>query len=229
MVAVREKLVPGRIGIGLLTGLMGLCSLHSLPAQQSPAADEQFKPDPTTAPVTDKSKKPARFTIDDRFRFYRQTTFSRFAFVGPITGAAMTQWTTGNPSQWGQGFEGYGKRLLSGYSRQAIANTIALGVGFVANEDPRARPTGQQGVWTRGLYAARGAFVSHSPSGQLMPAYSRIVGDYAAGFISNAWYPRPYANVHSALYRGSTALASDIIWQEFKEFWPDVERKLCHR
>jgi hypothetical protein len=190
---------------------------------------QQSNPDPTTAPVSDKSKKRVRFTIEDRLRFYRQTTFSPFATVGPITGAALTQWITGNPPEWGQGFPGYGRRLLSGYSRQVIANSVALGVAFFANEDPRRRPTGEQGVWRRGLFAARGAFVSHNLSGGLMPAYSRIFGAYAAGFASNSWYPAPYSNFHSALYRGSTAVASDIVWQEFKEFWPDVHRKFFRR
>jgi hypothetical protein len=168
---------------------------------------------------------PAEFTSRDRLRFYSQTTFSPFAFTGPVIGSALTQWATGNPPEWGQGFPGYGRRLLSGYSRQVIANTIGLGVTFAAHEDPRHYPTGERGVWKRGWYAARDAFVSHNPSGGLMPAYSRIAGVYGAAFVSNAWYPAPNSNVHSALYRGSTALASDIVWQEFKEFWPDARRK----
>lgn len=182
--------------------------------------------DVTEAPVAEKSKKPPRFTAEDRFRFYEQTTFSPFAFVGPIAGAALTQWVTGNPPEWGQGFQGYGRRLLAGYSRQVVANTVGLGVGFAVHVDPRHYPTGEHGILKRGLYAARDAFVSHNESGGLMPAYSRIAGVYAAGFVSNAWYPASSSNVPSALYRGSTALASDIVWQEFKEFWPDVRRKI---
>jgi len=112
---------------------------------------QQVTSDPTTAPVTDKSKQPARFTLEDRLRFYRETTFSPWALAGPIGGAAFTQWTTGNPPQWGQGFPGYGRRLLSGYSRQVISNSLALGVAFAANEDPRRRPTGENGVWKRGI------------------------------------------------------------------------------
>jgi hypothetical protein len=192
-------------------------------------AQEQGTPDPTEAPVTEKSKKVPRFTPEDRARFYMQTTFSPSALEGPLAGAAVIQWTTHNPPEWQQGFAGYGRRVLSGYSRQVIANTIGLGVAFAANEDPRHFATGQHGVWKRGLYAARQAFVSHNATtGGLMPAYSRIAGVCAAGFISDAWYPPRYTNVHSALYRGSTALASDIVWQEFKEFWPDVRHKL-HR
>jgi len=221
MVSARKRTVfQGQLPAGLFIALLiGAFSPSVLWAQQSGS-------DPTTAPVTDASKRPAPFTKRDRIRFYEKTTFTPFALAGPIAGAAVTQWTTGNPPQWGQGFPGYGRRLLSGYSRQVISNTIGLGVAYVAKEDPRRRPTGEQGVWKRGLYAARGAFVSHTASGGLMPAYSRIVGSYAAGFVSNAWYPAPYSNFHSALYRGSTALASDIVWQEFKEFWPDARRKL---
>jgi len=190
---------------------------------------QQDSKDPTTVPVPDNLKKPVPFTIQDRIRYYRRTTFSPLAAIGPIAGASVTQWITGNPHQWGPSDAGYGRRLLSGYSRQVIANSVGFGVAFFANEDQRRRPTGQDGVWKRGVYAARGAFVSHNLSGGLMPAYSRIIGAYAAGFVSNAWYPAPYSNFHGAFYRGTTALASDIVWQEFREFWPDVHRKLFGR
>jgi hypothetical protein len=202
-------------------------SQETTPDSTSPPASEEPKqPDPTVAPVTDKSNVPAPFTMHERFRFYETTTFSPFAALGPLTGSALSQWITGNPPEWGQGFPGYGRRLLSGYSRQIIANSIGFGVALAAREDPRHYPTGEYGFWKRGLFAARDSFVSHNSSGGFMPAYSRIIGVYSAGFISNAWYPAPYSNVHSALFRGSTALASNIVWQEVKEFWPDIRRKI---
>jgi len=192
-------------------------------------AAQQTSPDPTIAPVTEKSNRIPRFTTLDRLRFYRESTFSPTSLLGPIAGAALTQWVTGSPPEWGQGFPGYGRRVLSGYSRQIIANSVALGVAFAASEDPRHYPTGAQGVWKRGLQAARQAVISHNTEGGLMPAYSRIIGVYVAGLASNAWYPDRYSNFHSALYRGSTALASGIVWEEFKEFWPDARRKLKGR
>ena len=205
--------------LGLLWFVKGVPSL----------AGQQPQPDPTIAPVTEKSNRTARFTKPDRLRFYRETTFSPTALLGPLAGAAVNEWATGNPREWGQGFPGYGRRVLSGYGRQVIANTVALGVAFATSEDPRHYPTGERSVWSRGLLAARESFVSHSTTGGLMPAYSRIIGDYAAGFASNGWYPASNSNFHGALYRGSTALASGVVWEEFKEFWPDVRRKLRHR
>lgn len=187
--------------------------------------------DPTEAPVTEKSKKVAPFTASDRLHFYYHTTSTPFSLAGPVLGAAFTQWTTRNPPEWGEGFLGFGRRLASGYSRQVIANTIGLGVGAIAHEDPRHYPTGERGVWRRALYAARESVISRNAStGELMPAYSRIGGVYSASFVSNLWYPRQFSDVHDALWRGSTALASDIVWQEFKEFWPDVRHRLpLHR
>jgi len=192
-------------------------------------AQDSFVKDATEAPVTQTSKKIPPFTTKQKYRFYWQTTYTPFALTGPVLGAAVTQWTTRNPPEWGQGSPGYGRRVLSGYSRQVIANTIGLGVMSADGEDPRHYPTGKSGIWKRGLYAARETFISRRVSGGEMPDYSRIVGAYAAGFASNAWYPARYSNTKDALYRGSTALASDIIWQEFKEFWPDIRHKLRGR
>jgi hypothetical protein len=188
---------------------------------------QQLKPAATVAPVPEKSKAVPPFNRRDRILFYEKTTIAASAFVGPVVGAAVTQWVTDNPPEWGHSFAGYGRRVLGGFSRQAIANTVGLGVMLVDGEDPRHYPTGRHGVWKRGLYAARESVISRNDTtGDLMPAYSRIVGVYTAGFVSNAWYPDRFSNVHDALWRGSTALASDIVWQEFKEFWPDVRRRL---
>jgi hypothetical protein len=135
----------------------------------------------------------------------------------------------GHPPKWGQGFPGYGRRLLSGYSRQVIANTVALGVALADGEDPRHYPTGRHDVWQRGLYSARQTFVSRRVTGGEMPDYSRIIGAYSAAFVANAWCPAPRSDTKHALWRGSTALASNMVWQLFREFWPDARRKLAKR
>jgi hypothetical protein len=226
-VAGADSLEIRRSGTVAGKAALSICLLAAILCARNLYSQNQGQCDPTEAPVTEKSNKPVSFTSADLLRFYRETTFSPFAFTGPVLGATFIQWTTRNPPEWSQGFAGFGRRLLSGYSRQLIANSVAFGVAWTDHEDPRHYRTGQHGIRRRSLYAAREAVLSrNAETGKLMPAYSRIVGDYAAGFVSNAWYPAQFSNVHDALWRGSTALASDIVWQEFKEFWPDVRRKL---
>ena len=211
---------------GLL--LVLACSL-TLSAQNHPDSSQLGVKPPPRSGTHATTKKLPPFTTKEHFRFYEKTTFSPFSFVGPVTGGALSQWVTGNPPEWHQGLRGYGRRVVSGYGRQVIANTVGLGVSFVDGEDPRHVPAGQHGIWKRGLYAARETFVSQRVSGGEMPDYSRIIGVYSAAFVANGWYPRRESNIKSALYRGSTALASDLVWQLFKEFWPDVHRKLRKR
>ncbi len=220
-----EGLIPFRFRTALNRAAGFILGLALMAAVLPCALGQEFKTDPSVAPVTDKSNRPAAYTWHERIRFYECTTFSLPALFGPVAGSAYTQLITGNPPEWGEGFGGYGRRLLSGYSRQVISNSIGFGVALADGEDPRHYPTGEAGVWKRALFAARESFVSHNASGGLMPAYSRIIGAYGAGFASNAWYPRQYSNTQSALYRGSTSLASNIVWQELKEFWPDVQHK----
>ena len=215
-------------GFDVSGNLLKLCLALFLTVAPTPALlAQQSSQSATEAPVTDKSDRAAPFTPRDHFRFYQADDLYAVSLSWDRSREQPSpSGLRGNPPEWGQGFPGYGRRLLSGYSRQVIANTVALGVSFAAREDPRHYPTGEHGIWKRSMYAARQAVVSHNASGGLMPAYSRIIGVYAAGFASNAWYPAPYSNVHSALYRGTTALVSDIVWQEFKEFWPDARRRL---
>ena len=127
----------------------------------------------------------------------------------------------------GQGAEGYGRRLASGYGRRFISHTIRFGFAAVDGEDPRFRPSGEGGVWHRMRHAIVGTFASQTESGSQMPAFSRFAGIYGAAFISNAWYPESRANASHALAQGSTTLASSIGWNIVREFWPDI-RKAFH-
>jgi hypothetical protein len=209
---------------------LGLALLLLFGFSTASVCEDRPQSDPIVAPVAATSLSPTGsvpFTTRQHLQFYVGTTYAPLAFAGPIAGAAVTQWVTGNPPEWGQGFPGYGRRVLSGYSRQVIANTVALGVALADGEDPRHYPTGRHGVWQRGLYAARQTFVSRRTSGGEMPDYSRIIGAYSAAFVANAWYPAPGADTEHALWRGSTALASNMVWQLFREFWPDARRKLA--
>jgi len=61
-----------------------------------------------------------------------------------------------------------------------------------------------------------------------MPAYSRIVGAYGAGFIAKVWVPKSQDNTGYALERGSTALLSSVAWNVLEEFVPDIRKAFHH-
>jgi hypothetical protein len=186
-----------------------------LPSAPSPQTDTQ----PVITPDT--------LAFGERVKIYEHSLVSPEGLIGPVLGASIGQ-ADNTPHEWGQGAAGFGTRLGSAYGRSIIARTIALGVATVDREDSRFVPSGESGVWHRTRHAIVGTFVSRTESGGRMPAISRFLGVYGAGFIANAWEPPSQDHSAQALERGSTALLSSVGWHVFEEFWPDIRHTLHH-
>ena len=166
-------------------------------------------------------------TFRERVKIYEHSFIEPESLIGPALGAGIGQWRD-TPPEWGQGADAYGKRFASGFGRSVISRTIAFGVAAADREDSRFVPSNETGVWRRTRHAMVGTFVSRTPSGGRMPAFSRFVGVYSAGFIANAWEPRSQDDTAHALERGSTALLSSVGWHVFREFWPDIRGMFHH-
>jgi hypothetical protein len=158
-------------------------------------------------------------TFGQRFSIYSHDIISPYTVVGPALAAAIGQWDN-EPPAWGQGGEGYARRLASGMGRQLISETIRFGFAAADGEDPRFQRSAEKGVWNRVRHAVSETFTSRTESGARIPAFSRFAGAYGAAFISNAWYPESQATAGYALRRGSTALGASLGFALFEEFAP---------
>lgn len=170
---------------------------------------------------------PQALSFSDRVKIYERSFMQPEALIGPALGAGIGQWRD-TPPEWGQGAGAYGTRFASGFGRSVISRTIAFGVAAADREDSRFFPSNEKGIWRRTRHAIVGTFVSRTPTGGSMPAFSRFAGVYSAGFIANAWEPRSQDDTAHALERGSTALLSSMGWHIFEEFWPDIRNALHH-
>ena len=224
----------------LLCGL-NLAVGRPLRAQQS--VDLPSKPEPTTVNIQQDSSTsdssisgasidapviPAQpLTFGERLKIYERSFIRPESVIGPALGAGIGQWRD-TPPEWGQGADAYGVRFASGFGRSIISRTIEFGFASADHEDTRFFPSNETGVWRRTRHAIAGTFVSRTPSGGSMPAFSRFAGAYGAGFIANAWEPRSQNDAGHALERGSTALLSSVGWHIFEEFWPDIRGAFHH-
>jgi hypothetical protein len=195
---------------------------------ESSSQDSQTHRGLPNAPSVSKASLPASsLTLSDRFRIYGQTILRPYSIVGPAFGAGIGQWED-EPPEWGEGGEGYGRRIASGMARQFISETIRFGVAAADGEDPRYHRSQDSGIWPRARHAIVETFTSETANGSRMPAYSRFAGTYGAAFISNTWYPDSRATAGYALRRGSTALASSVGFHLFEEFIPRKYFKALH-
>ena len=101
-------------------------------------------------------------------------------------------------------------------------------VGALDHENPGHIRSKRHGFGNRLMDAVKFSVVARNDQGQLMPEYSRFVGNYAAGFISRTWWPAQYHTVGDGLESGTISLGFDVGMNVVREFWPDIRRWLHH-
>src|SRR5215469_1207123 len=146
--------------------------------------------------------------------------------VYPTAGlfAALYQIENQNPS-FGQGMQGYAKRLVTSYADQLSGNMLTEGfLPAILHEDPRYFRVGAGTKKGRTWYALSRIFVTKTDSGSTTFNFSEWGGNAIAVAMSNAYYPdtrNVSANVQKLLIQCGTDAFSNVL----KEFWPDVKRK----
>ncbi len=91
---------------------------------------------------------------------------------------------------YGQGAEGYGKRLGAATADTAVATMLAGAIlPIVFRQDPRYFYMGKGTILHRTLYALATSVIARGDNGKWQPAYAAILGNFGAGAISNTYYP----------------------------------------
>jgi hypothetical protein len=158
-------------------------------------------------------------TLGEKYRLSLTHTFEPAEIFRLSLSAAWNQ-KRNYPSEWGQGWDAFGVRMATQIGQQLVREQLEFGVWAIDHEDPRHRLSGLKGVWPRTRFAVVHTFVTRSDSGNAMPAYSRFVGDYGAGFISREWYPDRFHTVGQGLEAGTISLGYDVAMNVLREFWP---------
>ncbi len=140
--------------------------------------------------------------------------------LGITAGIAGVQQATGNLSGYGQGAQGYGKRLGAGLADET-AGTLLGGAVFPAllHQDPRYFYKGTGSVRSRFFYALSTAVIAKGDNGRWQPAYAGLAGDLAEGALSNLYYPANDRNgVALTFENGFIAIALDGAQNVIQEF-----------
>jgi hypothetical protein len=132
---------------------------------------------------------PVALTPKQKFELAWKTTVDpvTFAIVGAIAGVQQAQNTF---SGYGQGAQGYGKRYGAGFADLAAGTFIGSAVlPSLLKQDPRYFYKGTGSKRSRILYAIANSVICKGDNGRWQPNYSNILGNLAAGGISNLYYP----------------------------------------
>jgi len=166
---------------------------------------------------------PEPLTGEEKLYNYLDHTFGISSLIRSAASAGVKQARDSVP-EWGQGMDGYSARYVSGIGRKIIKNSIHHGLAGFFHEDPRYYYSGRTGIWKRSLYAAGQTFVTHTDSGELCFAYTRVLGTVSGIFISRSWYPERSRTAGEYLSSMATSFGLDAANNVVHEFWPDIKR-----
>ena len=169
---------------------------------------------PDAAPLSSKQKfKMAARTVVDPFTF---------AVVG---GAAGVEQAQNHFAGYGQGAQGYGKRFGAGYADTVTGTFIGAAIlPSLLKQDPRYFYKGNGSKTARFLYAIANSVICKGDNKRWQVNYSNILGNLAAGGLSNLYYPEQDRNGAGLTFEnGAIGIGSTAIYNLFQEF---VIRKL---
>ncbi len=91
---------------------------------------------------------------------------------------------------YGQGVQGYAKRFGAAYANDVSGRMLGSALfPTLFHQDPRYFYRGSGSVRSRALYAIAAAFIAKGDNGHWQPNYSHVLGNFAAGGLSNLYYP----------------------------------------
>jgi len=161
-----------------------------------------------------------------KFRMAFRGAVDPFQFVAAGMVAGYEQWQNQFP-EYGQGATGYAKRFGASYADSFTGSMFSTGVfPALLRQDPRYFRKGTGKFSSRLLYAISTTVRAKSDKGRWMPNYSNILGNLAAGGISNLYYPSADRGLELTVQRAVIVSAEGALGSILVEFWPDISRKL---
>src|SRR3954468_13251421 len=203
-----------------------VCSSIGVNAQQTPTSQPKQDTSNTAIPNAPSSYKP--LTPGGKLKLAAFDAVHPLRIVGAAVSAGIAQASDPYP-EWGDGGEGYAKRFGAAVADEASGH-IFKGFLFptILRTDPRYFRKGEGGAGHRIGYALTRVFVTRTDSGHATINASEFLGAASSAALSTVYYPRSGSSTSDAVSRAGLGIASDMGWNVFKEFWPDIKRKLHH-
>jgi len=212
-----------RKGLSMAPRFAVLLALGALVTTSMVAADN--RPDPG-ADVAVSSPPPPEFapmTRSERLSNYLVGIADGESFIRAAASAGIAQ-AKGTPKEWGGGAEGFGERMGNAYAQHVIHRTLLYGISAALHEDNRYFVSGQAGFFRRTKYAVKSTLLARHDNGSQSFSFSRIGSAAGTAFISRAWQPRSTTSAGDGAASFGINLGSDIGFNLFREFWPDLKR-----
>jgi hypothetical protein len=164
--------------------------------------------------------------IKDKFFLFLRDSVDPETFLASALSAGISQGENDDPS-FGQGAAGYGKRVGVSYIDEVQYRFFKeFAYPTIFREDPRYYRIGEGPVRRRFLHPLAHAVVAYKDNGKPMFNYSEWLGEASGATLSNLYHPGNRRGFRPAAENVAVGVALDIGYDELREFWPEIARKL---
>jgi hypothetical protein len=161
-----------------------------------------------------------------KFHLFVRNTFEPITVIASAFDAGISQATDSDPT-FGQGMEGYGKRLgAAGLDRVSSGFFHTFFFPVIFHQDPRYYRLGSGSNGHRLGHALTHVLVAHGDSGRKNFNFSEWMGTAASSALSNTYHPGNRRGIGPASGRIAVSIGTDMGFDVLREFWPEVIRKL---
>ncbi len=152
------------------------------------------------------------------------------AGYGQATDSHSSIDSTGFRHGYPQGATGYLKRYGAAYADQFDGTILGNGAfPALLHQDPRYFRLGSGPIKHRFLYAAASTIRCKSDKDKWQPNVSNLLGNLAAGGVSNLYYPAAERGFGLTIEQGLLVTAEGAFGSFLLEFYPDVQKKFSNR
>lgn len=185
----------------------------------TPAAEETAA-DASSDPLWDAPARQAGYrfpTSKERRERYVKSLVGPMSLARTVVKAGWSTWRN-SPEEWGDTWEGFGRRVASGMGKKAIKQTTIYALDEGMKLDSHFYRSTNKSVGARVRNALISPVTSRNRDGKRVFGLPRIAGTYAASIIAaEAWYPDRY-NYKNGLRSGTISLGFNAAFNLFKEF-----------
>jgi hypothetical protein len=159
----------------------------------------------------------ARPSADRRFKRYVNGVVGPLALARTVATAGIATWRN-SPEEWGDNWEGFGRRVASNLGRSAVKGTTVYVLDEALKLDSAFYRSHKKDFGSRFSNALLSTVTARRPSGKRAIGVPRLVGTYTASIVAyETWYPRRY-DFKDGLRSGTISLGFNAAFNLVKEF-----------
>jgi hypothetical protein len=182
---------------------------------------------PNFRAVSSTERLPAQ-TVRQKFVTATQDSLDYSALFVPTVLAGINLARKNTP-EFGTGAAGYGQYWWHAALDQTSENyMVEFVVPALTHQDTRYYTLGHGGFFKRTGYALSRAAVTRTDAGNEAFNVSEVLGAGMSAGLSNAYYPARERTVGNTMGQWALNVGIDAGTFWFKEFWPDINKKLFH-